>query len=309
MKDESTHPVLTLPQIPLVDDISIRVLDSVASTMDVARDEVLRGRAAFDSHGRSWHIGFLAREQTAGRGQRGRAWFVPYNEALCVTYILRDGLADPANAALLALLVGVGVADTVREMVADSAALNPEAVTSDGSDGSVRSVGHKRCDIGLKWPNDILLNGKKVGGVLIESLKAPDEGWVALVGVGLNLTVREFPPELRKMATSFALEGLSASTDSPEIVAANIFRSLLTLIALAQTGGVAAVLARWREYDRTPDRHYVTEQEGRQTEGVAIGIDENGALLLRLVDGTIRAVSSASSLREMGHDERCEARR
>ncbi|HLK59116.1 MAG TPA: biotin--[acetyl-CoA-carboxylase] ligase [Chthonomonadaceae bacterium] len=254
------------------ESISLRILERVGSTMDVARQEVRRGRVAFDCQGRSHYAGVMAREQTAGRGQRGRAWFAPYNEALCITYFVRHGLADPPHAASLALLVGVAVADTL------CAHLTPPS------------------DIGLKWPNDILLNGKKLGGILIEMVRAPDNGWVALVGVGLNLAVRAFPPELAATATSLALEGRPAP--SPEAVAAQIAQALPPLAALTQLHGLPALLARWRAYDRTPGRRYTTEQDGHSMEGIAVGIDDTGALLLRLLDGTVLPVTSASSLRE-----------
>ena len=129
----------------------LEILQSVPSTMDVARENVLAGRVRFDAQGRPEPAGVLAREQTAGRGQRGRQWFARPGECLCVTYYFGRGPVTPPFAGQLAFLVGVAVAASLQSLCQ----LSPDA-----SQSAPR--------IGLKWPNDILLNGKKAGGILIE---------------------------------------------------------------------------------------------------------------------------------------------
>lgn len=110
-----------------------------------------------------------ASEQSAGRGRQGRTWTAPAGRALLCSLIVRD----PPR--LLPLLTGVAVAEVAG------------------------------ADAGLKWPNDVLIRGRKVAGILVEG--RPQEAW-AVVGVGLNVALREtdFPPELRERATTLGLE-------------------------------------------------------------------------------------------------------
>src|SRR5438270_4397628 len=110
-----------------------------------------------------------AAEQTAGRGRQGRTWSAAAGRALLCSLVVRD----PPR--LLPLATGVAVAETVGD----------------------RAV--------LKWPNDVLLDGRKVGGILVEG--RPQEGW-AVIGIGLNVALREddFPPELRETAGTLGLD-------------------------------------------------------------------------------------------------------
>ena len=110
-----------------------------------------------------------AAEQSAGRGRQGRTWTAPAGRALLCSVLVRD---PPA---LLPLATGVAVAEVVGP------------------------------DAGLKWPNDLLVSGRKVAGILVEG--RPQEGW-AVVGIGLNVAVRhaDFPAELRETAGTLGLE-------------------------------------------------------------------------------------------------------
>lgn len=142
--------------------------------MDIARENVLAGRVRFEASGRPVPNGVLAEEQTAGRGQRGRRWFAQSGECLCATYYFGWGLAAPETAGQLAFLAGVAVVETL----ASSFLLPPSSFA-------------------LKWPNDILLNGRKVGGILIELMQTPGGEWIALIGVGINVKTLSFPLNLR----------------------------------------------------------------------------------------------------------------
>jgi BirA family biotin operon repressor/biotin-[acetyl-CoA-carboxylase] ligase len=112
-----------------------------------------------------------AAEQTAGHGRQGRAWVTPTGRALACSLVLRD----PPR--LLPMLTALAVADVAERLDAQGRAAR------------------------VKWPNDVLLDGRKVAGILAEG--RPQEGWVVL-GVGINVAVEEsaFPPELRTIATS-----------------------------------------------------------------------------------------------------------
>ena len=254
--------------------VPIEVLESTPSTMDEARERVISGRARFTESTIACAC-VMAREQTAGRGQRGRIWFAARDESLCATYILRcPGVTHPAAAGSLAILAGVAAADVLAHLKVPSA-------------------------VGLKWPNDILLNGRKAGGILVELMRSPQGIWIALVGVGLNVSVSEFPPHLAASATSLLIEGADpAGLLDLEALARDIGVSLSAWAWRCRTGPKTAIQS-WRRFDATTGRRYETEWNGAPATGTARGIDDVGALLLRLADGTSIAVTSATSLREI----------
>ena len=256
--------------------------DSVISTMDRARANVAAGRVRFDAKNLPDSAGVLARTQTGGRGQRGRTWQDVPGESLCATYYLRLPNQQAERAGEIAFLAGAAVAIALEEFMAKNP---PEPCPR----------------IGLKWPNDILLNGKKSGGILIETSNDAEGQAVALIGLGLNVLIENFPPELAASATSFIREGIRGKT--PEQWAETICEKIRQTENIRQAQGFSAVLNLWQKYDATPGRRYETEINGETTQGIAAGIAPNGALLLSLNDGQIIAVESASSLREMSREK------
>jgi BirA family biotin operon repressor/biotin-[acetyl-CoA-carboxylase] ligase len=177
-----------------------------------------------------------ADEQTAGRGRQGRTWVAPPGDAVLMSLVLRD--FDP----LLPLAAAVAVAEAV---------------------GSRAQI---------KWPNDVWIEGRKVSGILIEG--RPQEGW-AVLGIGVNVRTREFPDELREIATSLALARIETTRE--EVLAALVQRLDRWLAAPADE-----VLAAWSERDALRG-HDVRWADG---EGTAAGVDEGGALVVELDDGT-----------------------
>jgi BirA family biotin operon repressor/biotin-[acetyl-CoA-carboxylase] ligase len=202
-----------------------------------------------------------AAEQTAGRGRQGRSWTAPPGKALLYSALLRP-LEE--RHVMLPLAVPLAVCEAAE-------ALRPEL----------------RC--GVKWPNDVLLDGRKLAGVLIEA--RPRDGW-AVIGVGLNLTIApdEFPPELRDTATSVWPDpsslGRSAlprphpagRRDGGAEAAASVLNDRLSAWVAAEP---QEVLAAWRERDALLGREVAWEGGS----GVAEGIDERGFLLVRVADG------------------------
>jgi BirA family biotin operon repressor/biotin-[acetyl-CoA-carboxylase] ligase len=134
-----------------------------------------------------------ASEQTAGRGRQGRTWMAPPGRSLLVSVLVRD----PPR--LLPLAAGAAVAGAADEAlaVADATAAPGATAAPTGPAGAARLVQ-------IKWPNDVLLDGGKVAGILVEG--RPQEGW-AVVGIGLNVAVAEsdFPPELAGRAATLGL--------------------------------------------------------------------------------------------------------
>ena len=181
-----------------------------------------------------------AEEQSAGRGRQGRSWTAAPGDALLLSLVVRD--LDEHHA-ILPLAAAVAVCEAAE------------------------SVAGVACAI--KWPNDVWIERRKLAGILVEG--RPQEGW-AVLGVGLNVSTREFPEQLRGSATSLALE--SAARDSPS--ADMVLRGLLASLERRLDQPVAEVLAQWRRRDAL----YGSRIRWDGGEGVAAGIDGTGALLV-----------------------------
>jgi BirA family biotin operon repressor/biotin-[acetyl-CoA-carboxylase] ligase len=178
-----------------------------------------------------------AAEQSAGRGRQGRTWSAPAGRALLCSVVLRE----PPQALSL------------RAAVAVAAAVGPQAR--------------------VKWPNDVLLEGRKVAGILVEA--RVQEGW-AVLGIGVNVAIRpgDLPPELRDRAG-----GLGLAPRDVEAVLARLLAELERCLA----HDTRSVLDAWRARDALLGRE-VAWEDGAQR-GVAAGIDDGGRLLVDLPGG------------------------
>jgi len=256
-------------------NLAIEILERVPSTMDAARERIQRNSVQLDAEEPTPFAGILTREQTAGRGQRGRVWNSRPNASLCATFYFRHGLDLPKELGVVALLAGVAVAAT----------LTAEA-----------AVHGSKADIGLKWPNDVLLDGKKVGGILVETTRTPEGKTVALIGIGINLSAGAFPAELASTATTLETAGITGT--DPTVLTTKLAEALQTQADLFRQDGLSGLMTRWRALDRTGGRRFHTERGSVRITGIAEGVDDNGRLLLRLPDQTFLAVGSASTLQE-----------
>ena len=178
-----------------------------------------------------------ADEQTAGRGRQGRAWTAAPGEALLLSLVLRS--LDE----LLPFRAAVAVAESI-------------AVPAQ-----------------IKWPNDVWIERRKVSGILVEG--RPQEGW-AVLGIGLNVSTTEFPEELREIATSLALAGVSVSRDQA-------MRSLLESLDRWLAASAEDVLAAWRERDALLGAD-VAWDGGR---GTGAGVTDGGALRVETSSGVV----------------------
>jgi BirA family biotin operon repressor/biotin-[acetyl-CoA-carboxylase] ligase len=207
----------------------------------------------------------VAESQTGGRGRKGRSWFSPSGEGICLSLVLRPRF-QPAEAPKMTLLAGVALAKTLIPIV-------PSRIT-------------------IKWPNDVLAGGKKVAGILIEIATEIDNIDYMIVGVGLNVNtpLESFPEELRKRATSLAAE-TGCPVRRVEILGAFLER-FERYYDLLGRDGFGPVIQRWRELSDMAGRRVRVHSFNGSLEGTIAGIDDDGVLLLTGVDGAVERVIS-----------------
>lgn len=213
----------------------------------------------------------VADHQTAGRGRQGRTWFSPPGTNLYLSVVLRPPLA-PTRAPLLTLACAVAVVDGLRSVLGEAPGGGPG--------------GAPVAPPLLKWPNDILLDGRKVCGILTEmTARAQSVDWV-IVGIGVNVNLPEgaLPAELRERATSLLLH-TRRPFDRAELCAA-ILSNLERQSARLYVEGPAPILADWRRHAAHLGKPVRYRQRDALVEGVAVDVDESGGLIVALPDGT-----------------------
>jgi len=214
------------------------------------------------------HPPFTADEQTAGRGRRERVWHSSPGDGLYLSVLLRPELV--ANRIpLLSLMAAIVVAEAVKGM------------TNEG--------GRTSLEVDIKWPNDVLVNGRKLSGVLIESISAGGGALRVIVGIGVNLNHQTFPPELQETATSLALE-------CGWLFPVTSFRdALLDGFAVRyeelRGGDWRGILRRWQELSSyAAGKPIVAYLDQTELRGETAGLTETGALLVRTADGQLRQI-------------------
>ncbi|MCF8177790.1 MAG: biotin--[acetyl-CoA-carboxylase] ligase [Sulfuritalea sp.] len=234
----------------------------IVSSCDSTNAELLRRAEAGVPSGTV----LIAEEQTAGRGRRGRNWFASRGDSLTFSLLWR--FAPGTAPAGLSLTVGVAVTRALEKV---------------GAGGTA-----------LKWPNDILKDGRKLGGILVELL--PGAAHAAVIGIGINLNLPAgMPADVQ--AASAALGERGAIPDTNDLYAALLGELLVTLEGFA-AGGFTAVRPEWLARHAMQDaRVELLSDFGPASAGICRGVDSDGALLLE-VDGRVeRILSGEVSLR------------
>lgn len=234
----------------------IRVFERTTSTNDVieklARDGVKEGVVVF------------AESQTGGRGRLGRKWISPERKGLWFSILLRPDLRPQETTQLT-----VASATALRRAIQSETGLNPE----------------------IKWPNDILLGGKKVAGILTELSAELDRVKHVILGIGVdvNLAAGEFPPELRRLATSLKIE--SGKPVDRAGLAAAVLRELDLDYARICAGKFTAVADEWEAHCATIGQDVTVQIGGRKIRGRAESLDDDGALLVRTEHGHLERIT------------------
>jgi len=235
----------------------VRLLEETDSTNAEAR------RLA--EAGESGPLWIVARRQTAGRGRRGREW-IDQSGNLSAT-LLTTLRRLPAEAAQLTFVAALAVADLVDSFVP------PSLVT-------------------IKWPNDILLAGDKVSGILIESgAHANGSLWLA-VGIGVNLARAPSGTDRRATALADHLRGDVTAVPTIEAAASALARTFAVWMERWETLGFQPVLDAWAARAPGLDGPAVARLGHETVSGRAEGLDADGALRLRLADGSLRLISA-----------------
>lgn len=233
----------------------IRVFEETTSTNDVAeklaRDGVKEGVVVF------------AESQTKGRGRLGRKWISPPRKGLWFSVLLRPPLR-PLAVTQMTIAAATALARAIRAQ----AGLAPE----------------------IKWPNDILLQGKKVAGILTELSAELDRVKYIIIGIGVdvNLNTGEFPADLRKLATSLKIEA-GRKLDRAEL-AVQILRELDCDYDRICSGQFETVANEWEKHCTTIGRQVTIRMGERKIQGRAESLDTDGALLLRTQHGRLERI-------------------
>lgn len=206
----------------------------------------------------------LAEEQTAGRGRVGRSWHSEKSSGIYLTVLLRPRIS-PVQAPLVTLLAGLAARDSVEEQTASQ----PD----------------------LRWPNDLLLNGKKFCGILTEMHAEPDHVHFVIVGIGLNVNHSRMPTELERIATSLRME--SGRSHSRLELLTKLLRHLERYYNQFLAEGAAPILARFAEVSSYARGKRVQISTATETfVGTTVGLEPNGLLRVERDDGRTQVVIS-----------------
>lgn len=207
---------------------------------------------------------FLAEQQTAGRGRRGRRWLAESGQSLLFSVLLRPALAGVAPTGALTLAVGLGVRAALAAYSAQP--------------------------LSVKWPNDVLCARRKLAGILCESQLQAGHVDAIVIGVGINVGRQAFPAELASDVTSLA--ELSERSPSREQLLVDVLAQVERRALVCAGAGLPGLLDEFRAHDGLRDSQ-VTVSGAREIVGIARGIDDEGQLLLD-TDGVLIAVHSGT---------------
>ncbi|MBN2126754.1 MAG: biotin--[acetyl-CoA-carboxylase] ligase [Deltaproteobacteria bacterium] len=205
----------------------------------------------------------ISEAQSRGRGRMGREWFSPPGKGIYASLILRPPIA-PSEAPGITLLTAVAVTDSLAALT--------------------------RLKPAIKWPNDILIGGKKVAGILTEIRMEMDAVDYMVVGLGLNVNVKSFPDPIRETATSISRE--TGGVFSRVALLREYLRHFEDHYNAFRRGGLHGILKRWRKLSDTIGRRIRVVTLGGEYVGKAEDIDREGFLILKDGSGPPRRIFS-----------------
>ena len=242
-------------------------VDSTNRFVADIKDDLAAGRARL----------CVAELQNAGRGRRGRSWTAPFGSGICMSLGWQFEEVPPAFSAL-SLAVGVAVVTALRSLGA--------------------------ADVGLKWPNDLIWKGRKLGGILIEMRGESAGPAHVVIGIGINVrmptVIRLLLAEKQAAVIADVYEIMRDKTPDRNAIVAAVLSELITMLQKFAVEGFAPFHETWRSLDTLADAPVKVLSGPQATLGIARGVDVDGTLLVD-VDGEIQRFASGEvSLRAAG---------
>lgn len=238
-----------------------RIIDyheSCPSTQNIAHDAAQAGA----------HDGTLivSEEQTAGKGRLSRPWNSAAQKGIWMSLIVRPSLM-PQQAPQMTLVAAVAIVRAIENVTGTEAT--------------------------IKWPNDIMINGMKMTGILTELQSEPDRVKAIILGIGMNVNQDEedFPLELKGIATSLKI-AYGSRIDRAKLIA-EILAFLELYTNMYEKHGFGPIKLLWEGYSNIAGKRIRAVMLNETVEGIALGISEEGLLELRLDNGTVRGIYSA----------------
>lgn len=217
------------------------------------------------NHGSPEGTVVISEIQTKARGRSGTKWESPEG-GIWMSIILRPNL-EPAKASLITLAAGVAIAKTMR---------------------------NRGIDAKIKWPNDVLIEGKKVSGVLTEANITLNKLDYVIVGVGIdtNLNIEDLSEDLKAGATTLHDEMKLEKVDE-NIIIADLLKEFEEIYKLYADQQIEVILKDWRDNSDTIGKYVeITQALGQKSIGYAVGINKEGSLIIEKTDGTLEKVIS-----------------
>jgi BirA family biotin operon repressor/biotin-[acetyl-CoA-carboxylase] ligase len=207
----------------------------------------------------------LAERQASGRGRKGRSWFSPAGHGIYASLILRPSMS-PSEAPRITLMTAVAMAETLLSLT--------------------------QLPAKIKWPNDILVNGKKIAGILTEISLEMDSVDFVIVGLGLNVNtpLESFPQEIKGKATSVLIE--SGKWFSRIGIIRAYLQYYEMYYEMLRKSGFHPIIERWKELTNVLGQRAMVEVMGRKYFGEVIDVDNDGALIIKDSDGTSQRILS-----------------
>jgi BirA family biotin operon repressor/biotin-[acetyl-CoA-carboxylase] ligase len=233
----------------------VRCLESATSTNDLAWEAAAGGREASDG------LAVLAEYQTGGRGRRGNRWLAPPHAAVLCSVVV--WLPDaPGHAAVLTRATALASAQAIED--------------------------HAGVSVGIKWPNDLVVEDRKIGGILVEARPVAGESGPVVIGIGINCTQgpEAFPAEIRPAVASLSM--LGEDPDRTLLARSLLVRLDEVLGQMADPDGAAGIARDATTRCRTLGRRITLQEGGVAYVGEVVDLDAVYGLVLRLREGGIR---------------------
>ena len=202
--------------------------------------------------------------QTGGKGRLGRSWFSPPDKNLYMSIILKPSI-PPMDAPIITLMSAVACISAIKNFLPSAS---------------------------IKWPNDLMISEKKFGGILTEIKADMDSIFYAVVGIGINVNIEaeEMPDEIREYATSIKIE--TGKKQARNKIAIDILKEMDKWYSIFSNNGKRLISEEWLRLSSTIGRAVKAVIGENIFQGTAQGIDENGMLILRLSDNSIKKISA-----------------